>query len=183
MKRIFVMLILSFLLIAPATASVVELQNRTVNLSSNFNIYIKINATEPVRAFGADFEYDPEMLKVNYIKFGDLAYKVPAGKYLEFQNFNFSIQNRIINSCQYLTAPYNRTGKITYLTLNVKGLQKGSSYIRLNDVRLIRSRDQSFFEMYETCRFRDSFFGRDGNITNSTFLDRNDTPIYKIRIT
>lgn len=166
-----------------SSGSVVELQNRTVNLSSNFNIYIKINASEPIRAFGADFEYDPEMLQVNYIKFGNLAYKVTPGNYIEFQNFNLSIQNTNINTCQYLLSYFNKTGLLTYLTVNMKGKTRGTSYIRLTNVRLVRSSDQSFFELYETCRFADTFIGRDGNMTNSDFYERNDTPIYKIKIT
>lgn len=144
---------------ATSANSSVELQNRTVNLSSNFNIYIYINSSEPFGGFGTDFNYDNDSLQVNYQKWGNLFQYVPAGRYVWFEGYwygrecapNSACYGSIANSWVALLSPYNKTGKITYMTINMRGKKKGTSVINLTRMSLI-SADWNGTELLNSSR-------------------------------
>lgn len=121
--------------IIPASAYTdLELQNRTMNMSSNFNIYVRLNSSQPVSAVGFDFNYNEQFLRLNYVRLGDFFQYVPSGKYMYYDGI--LINGSLQAWWGWMLGQYNKS-KATILVLNFKPTKKGISLINLSRIVIV----------------------------------------------
>ena len=128
-------------------ATVVELQNRTVNMNYGFNEYVKINTTEPFNCFQFFINYNHDELKLNYFSRGDMFQYTPAGKWLSYEG------GKPGNYYGAMMAEGNRSKPLTtYGTFNFRALKRGNIHLNLTGISMCYA-DGSFSKYWNSTEY------------------------------
>jgi hypothetical protein len=122
------------ILASPAAAVNITTQdNRSVNLSQNINIIIKLEASAiPMTGAQVTFNYDPSALKVNWVRKGDfLYYATDDSKIWHTRNEPGNGTLLVIQMVLFDTS-IAQTKASTLMTVNIKPLRKGYTFINLS---------------------------------------------------
>lgn len=154
MKLRYIIFCLSLLIIPTISDARTDvlLQNRTINVTwYGFNEYIMITNDFPgLSCFQFNIEYDKNYLSIVQFRFGDMFKYIPEGKWLSFEAVG---QNNSYYGGMILS-PWNRSQMFTtYGTFTFRPLQKGITYIGLNNVSACYS-DQTFSPYWNTPKYQ-----------------------------